>query len=75
MTEELNKAHLLTELESRQDELLRLLTELEERTKAALASLTAAPKPTLAATEPIVQSEPTPSEVVARKPARGRKAA
>jgi hypothetical protein len=75
VTEELNKTNLLTELESRQDELLRLLGELEERTKAALASLTAAPKPTLASAEPAQENQATPSESVARKPARGRKAA
>lgn len=75
MTEELNKTDLLTELESRQDELLRLLTELEERTKAALASLTAAPKPTLAPAEPAQETQPVPNEAAARKPARGRKAA
>lgn len=38
--------NLLADLESRQDELLRLLTELEERTKQALAALTAPSAPT-----------------------------
>lgn len=41
--------NLLADLESRQDELLRLLTELEERTKQALASLTAQAKSPIAA--------------------------
>lgn len=40
-TTPLSKPNLLADLESRQDELLRLLGELEERTKQALANLTA----------------------------------
>jgi hypothetical protein len=45
----LNHHSLLAELESRQDELLRMLTELEERTKQALAQLNpvAAPAPAI----------------------------
>lgn len=61
-------ANLLADLESRQDELLRLLGELEERTKQALANLTASAQ--LSATgevsaKPVHGSIPTPPSVVA----------
>lgn len=49
-----NPKHLLADLESRQDELLRLLDELEQRTKQALAQLTVVPATT--ATVPEVKA-------------------
>ncbi|MCE9605285.1 MAG: hypothetical protein K8U03_10330 [Planctomycetia bacterium] len=48
MTQESNSANLLADLETRQDELLRLLDELEQRTKQALANLLAPAKPAIA---------------------------
>jgi hypothetical protein len=47
-TERVDPKTLLADLESRQDELLRMLDELEQRTKQALAQLSPAvpPKPT-----------------------------
>jgi hypothetical protein len=60
-------ANLLADLESRQDELLRLLGELEERTKQALANLTAPAQGDGGATgaKPTHDSNSTPPIIVA----------
>lgn len=59
--------NLLADLESRQDELLRLLGELEERTKQALANLTASAASSGAATtaKPAHDSSNAPAAIVA----------
>lgn len=57
-----NPTNLLADLESRQDELLRLLGELEERTKQALANLTA---PAQAAAPSAASSKPALGPIVA----------
>lgn len=74
---EFNKSDLLADLETRQDEVLRLLAELEERTAQALAQLGAASSKTSAPADaaPIVAAETSPSAPVAvPRPARKRAA-
>ncbi len=74
---EFNKSDLLADLETRQDEVLRLLAELEERTAQALAQLGAASSkaPATADTATAAPAEASPSAPVAvPRPVRKRAA-
>lgn len=77
MSTEFNKSDLLADLETRQDEVLRLLAELEERTALALAQLGAqtskASAPADAAASAPAEAVPT-APLAAPRPARKRAA-
>ena len=68
-----SKADLLADLESRQDEVLRMLAELEERTLRALAQLSPQPTNAPAATDGKTEPAATPA-VAAPTPSRKRAA-